>query len=166
MSDSAFGITQDSDAVADPEFGEADISDLVFFLEELAFPQRDLTVAPSETLSEGEMLFAAIGCATCHRPALPTRDGTDVPLYSDLLLHDVGGPNYVGVADGAAAAREMRTPPLWGLRATAPYMHDGLASTIEAAIAAHASEAERARKAYEQLSASDRMSLLSFLRSL
>lgn len=36
------------------------------------------------------MLFASTGCAGCHTTAFKTADGRDVPLYSDLLLHDMG----------------------------------------------------------------------------
>ena len=47
--------------------------------------------------ANGEQVFAAIGCAACHAPALttgpsanPLFDRRPVPLFSDLLLHDVG----------------------------------------------------------------------------
>jgi CxxC motif-containing protein (DUF1111 family) len=165
-SDSPFGTSHDADGVPDPELDAAALSDLTFFLRELAAPPRDLTVASVMELAAGQTLFDGVGCASCHRPTLPARDGSVVPLYSDLLLHDVGGATYRGIADGSAAPRELRTPPLWGLHATAPYLHDGSASTLELAISAHASEAERARSAYEQLSGTQRASLLSFLRSL
>ncbi|NIR34659.1 MAG: putative sulfate exporter family transporter, partial [Actinobacteria bacterium] len=59
----------------------------------------------------------------CHIPELPGADGP-VPLYSDLLLHDMG---VAGIPEGAASRSELRTPPLWGLRASAPYLHDGTA---------------------------------------
>ena len=46
---------------------------------------------------EGERVFGAVGCATCHVPALTTGPSANplfnrrpVPLFSDLLLHDVG----------------------------------------------------------------------------
>ena len=165
-SDSLFGSLRDEDSVADPELDASALEDLIFFLHELAPPARDLTVAAEATLQAGSELFVQIGCASCHTPTLPARDGTPAPLYSDLLLHDVGSETYVGVADGDALARELRTPPLWGLRATAPYLHDGRALTVEQAIAAHATEAERARRAYEALTADERSALLAFLRSL
>jgi CxxC motif-containing protein (DUF1111 family) len=164
-SDSPFGITHDDDGVADPEIDQAQIDDLLFYLDTLAAPARD-AATPVAQLEAGEQLFAVAGCAACHVPSLTAGDGTRVPLYSDLLLHDVRSASYVGVVDGDAAPRELRTPPLWGLRATAPYLHDGSATTVEQAIAAHASEAESARRAYEQLPADARSALLTFLRSL
>jgi CxxC motif-containing protein (DUF1111 family) len=163
---SPFGTVQDADGVPDPELDAAALTDLAFFLRELAAPPRDLTVASEQELTAGQALFAGIGCTGCHLANLPSRDGGAVPVSSDLLLHEVGSESYVGIADGTATARELRTPPLWGLSATAPYLHDGSASTVEQALSAHAGEAQRARGAYEQLSGSERATLLAFLRSL
>ena len=36
-----------------------------------------------------------------------------------------------------ASRKEWKTPPLWGLRDSGPYLHDGRAETIEQAIASH-----------------------------
>ena len=60
-----------------------------------------------------------------------------VPLYSDLLLHDMGELGD-GIPDGTAGPRCMRPPPLWGLPASAPYLHDGRAPTADAPIKPHA----------------------------
>ena len=56
-----------------------------------------------------------------------------VPLFSDLLLHDVGTGD--GIRQEAAEPQEFRTPALWGLRLRRPLLHDGSAATIEDAIA-------------------------------
>jgi CxxC motif-containing protein (DUF1111 family) len=87
-----------------------------------------------------------------------------VQLFSDLLLHDVGTGD--GIEQGAAAASEIRTPALWGLRFRRPLLHDGSAATIADAIQRHAGEASLARQGYQQLSPEDREELLAFLRSL
>jgi CxxC motif-containing protein (DUF1111 family) len=60
----------------------------------------------------------------------------------------------------------MRTPPLWGLHTHPPYLHDGRAATIDAAIRLHDGEASTVRNRYEQLSAKERQQLLDFLNSL
>ncbi len=44
--------------------------------------------------------------------------------------------------------REWRTPPLWGVRSSAPYMHDGRAKTIAAAIDMHGGEAATAARRF------------------
>jgi CxxC motif-containing protein (DUF1111 family) len=120
---------------------------------------------------EGERLFAAIGCATCHVPVLSTGPSTNpvfdrkpVALFSDLLLHDVGTGD--GIAQGAALPEEIRTPALWGLRVRRPLLHDGSVATIADAIERHRNEADLARRGYVSLSPDDRSRLLAFLRSL
>jgi CxxC motif-containing protein (DUF1111 family) len=65
-----------------------------------------------------------------------------------------------------ALRQEWRTPPLWGLRDSAPYLHDGRASTLEQAIALHDGEAQRSSRQYFKLSAEEKLQLGSFLKSL
>jgi len=120
---------------------------------------------------EGERVFAAIGCSTCHFPSLvtaanrnPLLDRRPVPLFSDLLLHDIGTGD--GIRQAAAEAAEIRTPALWGLRFRRPLLHDGRAATIAEAIDAHRNEAELARRGYAGLPPDERAQLLAFLSSL
>jgi len=65
-----------------------------------------------------------------------------------------------------ALRQEWRTPPLWGLRDSAPYLHDGRAGTIEQAIALHDGEAQRSARQFFKLSAQEKLQLTAFLRSL
>ena len=51
------------------------------------------------------------------------------PAYTDLLLHSVAPEGALGIDDGEAVGTLFRTPPLWGTAGSAPYMHDGPAST-------------------------------------
>ena len=120
---------------------------------------------------EGERVFAAIGCASCHVPTLTTAPGTNplfdrrpVPLFSDLLLHDIGTGD--GIRQAAADAAEIRTPALWGLRFRRPLLHDGSAVTIADAIGRHRNEAELARRGFERLAPEERQALVAFLGSL
>ncbi len=124
-----------------------------------------------ESVRRGEQIFQQIGCASCHVPALttgpssnPVFDRKTVALYSNLLLHDVGTGD--GIPQAAAAANEIRTPALWGLRFRRPLLHDGSAATIEAAILRHGNEAERAANAFRELVAGTKRDLLAFLNSL
>ena len=132
---------------------------LTAFVASLAAPR------PRSPHPTGGAVFKATGCAACHVPTL--RVGTRaVPLYSDLLLHDMGRVLDDRVVEGAAKGPDWRTTPLWGLRNRPRYLHDGRAQTLEAAIVAHGGEADTARRRFLSLSARDRRSLLEFLRGL
>ena len=155
-----FGLLTDSDGIADPEMPIQEYEDLIFYNQHLAAPPR-----AGVAVAEGEALFTSIGCATCHIPELPGVNGP-VPLYSDLLLHDIHDVDFRGTAEPDAPVGMYRTPPLWGLRKSAPYLHDGRATTIQAAIEQHFDEAENSRLNYEALTASEREQLLLFLQDL
>jgi CxxC motif-containing protein (DUF1111 family) len=152
----------------DPVTGRRGIDNFEAFMRFLAPVDR----APvDETVRGGERVFAVIGCTACHVPSLTTGPSSHpafnrkpVPLFSDLLLHDVGTGD--GIRQGAAEPNEIRTPALWGLRFRRPLLHDGSAATIEDAIGRHAREAELARLGFERLSPGDRAALMAFLRSL
>tara|TARA_R110002049_G_scaffold4601_6_gene32878 strand:- start:74336 stop:75994 length:1659 start_codon:yes stop_codon:yes gene_type:complete len=62
--------------------------------------------------------------------------------------------------------QEWRTPPLWGLRDSAPYMHDGRAETVLQAIAMHDGESAGTRDRFLNLSLADRNAILAFLDTL
>jgi CxxC motif-containing protein (DUF1111 family) len=123
------------------------------------------------SVQAGEGLFHTVGCASCHTPVLttgvnpnPSFDRKPVPLYSDLLLHNIGTGD--GIVQAAATAEEIRTPALWGLRFRRPLLHDGSAATPDAAIRRHAGEAKDVVDRYESLSGPSRLLLLDFLASL
>jgi CxxC motif-containing protein (DUF1111 family) len=159
-----FGAATDADLFADPEIGSVDIEDLVAFVAGLAAPTRQRRDAALEDVGEG--LFADVGCAGCHVPSLMTADGLEVHAYSDFLLHDVALPLAGGVAQGDATLREFRTAPLWGVSASAPYMHHGRSETLLDAIGAHSAEADAARLAFLALTPGEQSALLQFLASL
>ncbi|MEM7675332.1 MAG: di-heme oxidoredictase family protein, partial [Myxococcota bacterium] len=123
-----YGVSVDDDEVADPEFSMADLQRLVFYLNGLGPPPLDSTEPQAE--ARGAIVFEEVGCAGCHRPSLPDGQGGTVDAYTDLLLHDVQAPDHQGVPSFAANGRQYRTAPLWGIRATAPYWHDGHAETL------------------------------------
>jgi CxxC motif-containing protein (DUF1111 family) len=160
----SFGNSEDDDETADPETDASTIDSITGFIAFLAPPPRSRVHATLE--DRGEEIFDVVGCGSCHVPVLQTADGVDVHAYTDLLLHDVAESNALGIEEGDAGIHDFRTPPLWGLGRTAPYLHDGRASTIEDAIAKHAGEAATARDELANLSADDREALLAFLRSL
>jgi CxxC motif-containing protein (DUF1111 family) len=123
----------------------------------------------------GKALFSKIGCADCHLPRLGSVDG----LYSDLLLHQmgrdlVGGGSYGeppaplpdSPGDDGPSPAEWRTPPLWGVADSAPYLHDGRAATLRDAILMHGGQGERAKEQFIKLSDADQTRLLGFLKTL
>jgi CxxC motif-containing protein (DUF1111 family) len=71
-----------------------------------------------------------------------------------------------GIVQGDATGREIRTSPLWGLRLITTFLHDGRATTIDAAILAHDGQGRAARDRFAALNARDKARLLAFLKSL
>jgi len=159
-----FGLTTDLDGVADPELSLTDAEDIAFFLSTLAGPPRQ-PAANAAQVAQGEAVFSSVGCTKCHISSLASSLG-DVPLFSDLLLHDILATGSKGIVSGSATQTEFRTAPLWGLSRTPPYFHDGSADSIDLAIRKHDGEALTIRQAYEVLSESDRAALLAFLDTL
>src|SRR5207244_11566931 len=115
-------------------------------------------------IAAGQKLFATVGCTACHRPKLGHVEGiySDLLLHdmgqslsdtgsygTSVPVADSGNPAEPlpvnrGVWDTAkkekppkfgAGAREWRTPPLWGLRDSAAYLHDGGADIVADAVA-------------------------------
>ena len=164
------GHHQSSDPLADEkkapglDLSANDCAALTSFVAALSAPveRAPATKGEKEQIAAGRSLFTSIGCASCHRPDLDTVAG----LYSDLLLHDMGpslgdvgsyrssGGGSIAPAslasrpnqpndrpqNGEASRQEWRTPPLWGIRDSGPYLHDGRAVTLEQAIAIHGGE--------------------------
>jgi CxxC motif-containing protein (DUF1111 family) len=125
----------------------------------------------------GPALFAQARCASCHVPSLRTRAdypiaalaNIDAPVFTDLLLHDMGDQLADGVSEGQAGPREWRTAPLIGLRFAGGLMHDGRARTVAQAIAAHAgpgSEASGSVAAFQALAERDRRELVRYVEGL
>jgi CxxC motif-containing protein (DUF1111 family) len=62
--------------------------------------------------------------------------------------------------------QEWRTPPLWGVADSAPYLHDGRAAALVDAIALHGGEADACTKRFFELPVGERMAVLEFLSCL
>ena len=125
----------------------------------------------------GRAQFEAAGCGTCHVPSLRTRSdypipqlaGVDAPVFTDLLLHDLGPTLADGITDGEASPSEWRTAPLIGVRFLTAFLHDGRTDDLETAIRLHGapgSEAAASVQAFDALTESDRASLLDFVSNL
>ena len=158
----------DPEDVREPQTGRRGIDNFDSFMKFLAPLGRGPL---DEATRSGEQIFGALGCATCHVPSLMTGPSANplfhrrsVPLFSDLLLHDIGTGD--GIQQEAGAPEEIRTPALWGLRSRRPLLHDGSAATIDDAIRRHAAEAEPARRRFDESSVDAKAALSAFLNSL
>ncbi|RZL40716.1 MAG: putative sulfate exporter family transporter [Rubrivivax sp.] len=115
--------------------------------------------------SRGARLFDAVGCAKCHVPSLRGIHG-DVPLYSDLLLHDMGPALDDKIVQGEASGSEWRTTPLIGTRLRDRYLHDGRAASLRDAVLEHGGEAEIVRRRFFELDEDEQRAVHAFVGSL
>ena len=152
----------------EPATGLRGIDNFEAFLRFLNPPPRGPI---TDAVRRGEQLFAQAGCDACHVPALvtgasgnPVFDRKPVPLYSNLLLHDIGTGD--GIVQADARGEEIRTPALWGLRVRRGLLHDGSAATITDAILRHENEAGQSRQRFQTLAEEEAAALLAFLNSL
>jgi CxxC motif-containing protein (DUF1111 family) len=146
-----------------------DVALFADFMTFLAPPPRG-PVTVSAAL--GELVFRSIGCVGCHRSVLktgpnpnPALDRKTIHPWSDFLLHDMGSLGD-GITQNNATGKLMRTAPLWGLRKITTYLHDGRATTLEAAILAHDGQGKKARNRFAGLSGANKQFLYAFLSSL
>lgn len=154
-----------------PENPVTNLDDVDQFANFMKFLAPPPTVPLTASALNGKVLFTSLNCVACHTPSMTTGPSSvvalafkPVALYSDLLLHKVGTGD--GIAQAAAKANELRTPPLWGLRFRSPFLHDGSAQTVKSAIERHGSEAQTIEKRFDQLSSSQKDDLLAFLNSI
>jgi CxxC motif-containing protein (DUF1111 family) len=152
---------------------------LTAFVAGLPRPMERLPEQPeprSQALA-GKKLFHAVGCADCHTPDIGSVEG----IYSDLLLHRMGeelqgGGSYndppippsgsdLSPGDGPSPG-EWRTPPLWGVADSAPYLHDGRAATLADAIKLHGGQGAAAQRHFAALSPTEQEHLIAFLKTL
>ena len=144
-----------------PELGHpnaglsADLDALAAFVESLQpkpspFRLADGTLTPEAR--RGQVVFhrADVGCADCHI----------LPLFTDFLLHDIGTGNGPGELLGPA----FDTPSLRGIWHTAPYLHDGRASTLREVVVTHNPTERHGQTAH--LSEAEVHDLVAFLLSL
>ena len=144
---------------------------------------------PGTPNPNGQALFTSVGCALCHVPTYTTSSSVTVlvdntgrtitskalanqsaNLYSDLLLHDMGGTLGDGLHEGLASGTQFRTAPLWGLSTRLStgdgLLHDGRAKDAASAIAAHGGEASQVIINFNALSSQNQSDLIAFISSL
>lgn len=97
---------------------------------------------------------------------VPGEDGVFVPLFADLKRHDMGDGLKEDFELAEISNREFTTARLWGVADTAPYLHDGRATTLFQAINAHGGEAQISRDAFLDLTVDEQKELIAFLKRL
>ncbi|HEY7608634.1 MAG TPA: di-heme oxidoredictase family protein [Alphaproteobacteria bacterium] len=161
-----------------PNVADEALETMTFYVSTLAVPERRDIDQPE--VRRGEKVFAAIGCAACHRPTVETGAHPTIPIlsnqtihpFTDLLLHDLGDGLADGLHEGDVSGRLWRTAPLWGIglvpRANGHenYLHDGRARGLAEAILWHGGEAALAKDRFRALPKADRDAVIAFLRSL
>jgi CxxC motif-containing protein (DUF1111 family) len=169
---------------------QADVDNFTLFMTFLAPPGPDAQDHnDTASIARGQTAFVQIGCGNCHvdpavtsgslatasnfrTPASPPNGvpaNTSFHPFSDFLTHDMGslGDN-IGLNDGdsQAAARRMRTAPLWGISVRNKLLHDGRTTDVATAIKAHAGDAAAAAAAFNRLSSASQHDVVQFVRSL
>ncbi len=144
LSATDFAATQDP--LGEPKEGRsAELDALAAYVRSLAAevprsPWREVDGAPTEAGLRGRDIFVSSACETCHAGSEATDAGwneIEPDASPSPVLHDVG--TLLDTSGGRAGEplTGLRTPSLRGLFATAPYLHDGRAATVEDALAAH-----------------------------
>jgi CxxC motif-containing protein (DUF1111 family) len=96
-----------------------------------------------------------------------TKDGAAiVRLFGDLKQHDMGPGLAETIDETGSGASVFLTENLWGVGSTAPYLHDGRATTLTEAIVFHGGDAEESRAAFEARTDQERSDLIAFLDNL
>ena len=161
---------------AEPDLTKKQFRALLAFVKTLPKPVEAIDAAES---AHGKELFRSVGCAVCHVPDLGGVKG----VYTDFLLYSLedppppnGGPEYgVGPSpllglphrpEGDPKPSEWKTPALWGVADSAPYLHDGSAPTLRDAILKHGGDAKSVREKFKTLSPNEQAALVAFLGTL
>ncbi len=155
MSDTNFHAGTRSQPLGDTKAGlSADLDALAAYLSSLTkngdSPDRNADGTFTSAALAGQSVFQQQNCAQCHAG----------PQFTDSALnvfHDVGTLKPSSGQRLGAALTGLDTPTLLGLWANAPYLHDGSAATLEAAVSAHNGAA---------INATDLSNLVAFLRQL
>ena len=158
---------------APPDLDRKQFRALVAFVKTLPKPIE------TEADARGKELFNSVGCAVCHIPNMGGVNG----VYSDFLLYTLEDPIPQGRGGGYSAdpppelklperpadeprPNEWKTPPLWGVADSAPYLHDGSAPTLRDAILRHRGDAKMVTENFLKLNTAEQTAVISFLGTL
>ncbi len=115
---------------------------------------------PSKTVTAPVNLGLADDQIEIEGPGLVK--GISLQAGQKVILRKVVSSNTIPTN----VTREWRTPPLWGVRDSAPYLHDGRAETLLEAIGMHEGSATRTRNRFFELPYEEQLAVVAFLESL
>jgi CxxC motif-containing protein (DUF1111 family) len=172
------------DGKGDPAgVGEDDANDIdafTLFMRSMKAPPRGPITS---AVTAGQTQFNNDGCNTCHVASINTvaagtvinggaftcpaalGDKTIHP-FGDFLLHDVGTGDGIVQNGGGGTRNQVRTAPLWGIRARDRLMHDGLSFTVADAIARHGNQGSTSRTNFNNSGTTNQNNLIAFVLSL
>ena len=135
MTDAQFNTGTRSQPLGNAKAGvSADLDALAAYVASLntfaASPTRPSATTLSAAATTGKTLFTSMNCGFCHSGAAFTRSGVDNPANVGTIKPTSGSRLY-------AALGGIDVPTLRDVWATAPYLHDGSAATLQDAIQAH-----------------------------
>jgi len=91
------------------------------------------------------------------------QNGATVSSFTDYRRHDLGFEVAEQIDEEGTGASVFMTRALWGVGSTAPYMHNGTATTLTEAILLHGGEAATVRSNFRALSTGDQSDLIAYL---
>lgn len=135
MTDAQFNTGTRSQPLGTTKAGvSADLDALAAYVASLSSfdpsPYRQTTGALSPLASEGRQVFTTQNCAACHGGTAFTNSGSNNPANVGTIKPSSG--QRLG-----ALLTGIDVPTLRDVWATAPYLHDGSAPTLDAAVRAH-----------------------------
>lgn len=172
------------------------VNSLIQYVRSLPRPEQVLPEGDQaqQQVAQGEQLFTAIGCAECHVTDVGKLTGVysdfllhdmgrlfEDPIPAEPLPEISVGANMDVISGYHGMVRrepspllaidqqhhmEYRTPPLWGVADSAPYMHDGRAHSLRGAIEWHDGEARTSVRRFALMSEEKQYSLIQFLQTL
>jgi cytochrome c peroxidase len=89
-----------------------------------------------------------------------------IRVFGDLKRHDMGSGLAESIDEVGTGASVWMTRNLWGVGSTAPYLHDGRATTLTEAILEHGGEAAGSRSAFTALPEGSQKDLIAYLNNL
>jgi YVTN family beta-propeller protein len=136
MRDADFDSGTRNQPLGDAKAGvSTDLDALAAYVASLGTPDPSPFRASDGNLSalaaEGKAVFAALNCASCHSGTTFTRSATNNPVDIGTLKQPTSGQRLSGLLGG------IDVPTLRDIWATAPYLHDGSAATLGAAVRRH-----------------------------